>query len=241
MMEENKVPLHVSMIMDGNGRWARLKGKERIEGHREGVESVRACTEYAIEKGIGYLSLFAFSEENWGRPDSEVSFLMELMVKAMVAELPSFMENGIRFRVLGNRERLTQELKDVIDDCMERTASNSRLNLIVFLSYSGKWDILQAAKRFAADMLADSAGPERLNDTGIGDFEKYLVTAGIPDPDLIVRTSGEKRMSNYLLWQGAYSEFYFTDVLWPDFRKGEFQKALDSYALRERRYGKVFK
>ena len=233
------VPLHVSLIMDGNGRWAKERGKERVYGHFEGVSSVRACVEAAVETGVRYLSLFAFSEENWNRPDDEVTTLMGLMVKAMAEEMDSLDKNGVRFMVLGNRQRLGNELNKTIDACMDRTASNDRLTLIIFLSYSGKWDILQAAKKMALELAANPELMENLDNMAVTDFDKYLVTAGIPDPDLIVRTSGEHRLSNYLLWQGAYSEFYFTETLWPDFRKAEFIQALESFAKRDRRYGKV--
>ncbi len=225
MEETGRLPVHVSIIMDGNGRWAKERGKERVYGHFEGVESVRACTEAAVETGVKYLSLFAFSEENWGRPDQEVNTLMELMFKSMQDELPTLLKNDIRFVVLGNRARLSDKLNAGIDDLMARTASCSRLTLIVFLSYSGKWDILQAARKMAQ--------------AGADELEPFLVTAGFPDPDLIIRTSGEQRLSNFLLWQGAYSEFYFTDILWPDFRKDAFREALAEYARRDRRYGKV--
>ena len=225
MEETGKLPVHVSIIMDGNGRWAKERGKERVYGHFEGVESVRACTEAAVETGVKYLSLFAFSEENWGRPDQEVNTLMELMFKSMQDELPTLLKNDVRFVVLGNRARLSDKLNVGIDDLMARTASCSRLTLIVFLSYSGKWDILQAARKMAQ--------------AGADELEPFLVTAGFPDPDLIIRTSGEQRLSNFLLWQGAYSEFYFTDILWPDFRKDAFREALAEYARRDRRYGKV--
>ena len=225
MEETGKLPVHVSIIMDGNGRWAKERGKERVYGHFEGVESVRACTEAAVETGVKYLSLFAFSEENWGRPDQEVNTLMELMFKSMQDELPTLLKNDVRFVVLGNRARLSDKLNAGIDDLMARTASCSRLTLIVFLSYSGKWDILQAARKMAQ--------------AGADELEPFLVTAGFPDPDLIIRTSGEQRLSNFLLWKGAYSEFYFTDILWPDFRKDAFREALAEYARRDRRYGKV--
>ena len=241
MATENNstLPLHVSIIMDGNGRWAKERGKERVYGHFEGVSSVRACVEASIETGVRYLSLFAFSEENWNRPGSEVTTLMGLMVKAMADEMDSLDKNGVRFVVLGNRERLGDALNETIDACMERTKGNETLTLIIFLSYSGKWDILQAAKKMAAELIADSDAASRLEQITISDFDSYLVTAGVPDPDLIVRTSGEHRLSNYLLWQGAYSEFYFTETLWPDFRKEQFREALNSYAKRDRRYGKV--
>ena len=235
-MSIDKIPVHVSMIMDGNGRWAKERGKERVYGHFEGVNSVRACVEASIETGLRYLSLFAFSEENWNRPDDEVTTLMGLMVKAMANEMDSLDQNGVRFIVLGNRDRLGPELNEEIDRCMKRTEDNQVLTLIIFLSYSGKWDILQAAKKMAMDMLSH---PEDIEKMGLDDFGRYLVTDGIPDPDLIVRTSGENRLSNYLLWQGAYSEFLFVDTLWPDFRKDDFRKALETYAKRDRRYGKV--
>ena len=233
------VPVHVSMIMDGNGRWAKERGKERVFGHFEGVESVRACVEAAVETGVKYLSLYAFSEENWNRPEDEVLALMGLMVKAMAAEMEKLNANGVRFMVIGNRARLDAELKRTIDECMAMTAHNDTLTLIVFLSYSGKWDILQAARKMAQEMTDCPERRDEIMSMGVDGFDRYLATAGIPDPDLIVRTSGESRLSNYLLWQGAYSELLFVDTLWPDFRKDEFRAALDCYSKRDRRYGKV--
>lgn len=231
---EERIPQHVSIIMDGNGRWAKARGRERVFGHMEGVESVRACLEYAVEKGIKYLSLYAFSEENWNRPKDEVMTLMELMMKSMKNELGRFMKYNIRFVVLGNRARLSDSLNAGIDSMMAETAGNTGTTCVVFLSYSGKWDILQAMKKAAASLSA-----QEIQNLEIQDFDRFLVTADIPDPDLLIRTSGEIRISNYLLWQCAYTEFYFTDVLWPDFRKPQFQEALDEYARRDRRYGKV--
>ena len=213
--------------MDGNGRWARMRGKERIYGHYEGTESVRACCEYAVEADVQWLSLFAFSEENWNRPDAEVSELMHLMAKSILDERPTFRKNNIRFIVAGNRARLSDTLNREIDEAMAGTASNTGLNLVIFLSYSGRWDIEQAASRWAA-----AGAPE-------GRFADFLATAGIPDPDLLIRTSGEQRISNFLLWQCAYTEFYFTPVLWPDFRKTEFRLALEDFASRQRRFGKT--
>ena len=233
------VPVHVSMIMDGNGRWAKERGKERVFGHYEGVESVRACVEAAVETGVKYLSIYAFSEENWNRPQEEVTALMGLMVKAMAAEMKKLDMNGVRFMVIGNRERLGDSLNRTIDECMEMTAHNDTLTLIVFLSYSGKWDILQAARKMAEEMMESPQKREEIESMGVEGFDRYLATAGIPDPDLIVRTSGESRLSNYLLWQGAYSELLFVDTLWPDFRKEEFRAALEYYSKRDRRYGKV--
>jgi len=235
----NTIPVHVSMIMDGNGRWAKERGKERVYGHFEGVESVRACVEAAVETGVKYLSIYAFSEENWNRPQAEVDALMELMVKAMAAEMDKLDRNGVRFMVIGNRERLSSKLNEVIDSCMAQTAGNDTLTLIVFLSYSGKWDILQAARKMMLEAKEHPERAEEIMNMDVDGFDRYLATAGIPDPDLIVRTSGENRLSNYLLWQGAYSEFLFVDTLWPDFRKEEFRAALQTYAKRDRRYGKV--
>lgn len=240
MTEDNrKLPVHVSIIMDGNGRWAEERGQERVYGHAAGVESVRACTEAAVETEVRYLSLFAFSEENWNRPEHEVHTLMELMVKAMRDELPTMMKNGVRFVVLGNRDRLSASLNAMIDDCMEETSANDRLTLIIFLSYSGKWDIMQAAKKMALELAEHPEMRESVMSMDTDSFGRYLVTDGIPDPDLIIRTSGECRLSNYMLWQAAYSEFIFTDVLWPDFRKDGFRAALAEYSKRDRRYGKV--
>lgn len=219
------VPTHVTFIMDGNGRWARQRGKDRIYGHFEGVESVRAVMEASVEFGIKYISFFAFSEENWNRPEAEVNGLMELMMTTIHKELQTFLDNGIRFRLLGDRSRLSDKLNAAIDGLESATAGCSRMTAIVFLSYSGKWDIRQAARRMAEE--------------GGGDIEDYLVTAGIPDPDLLIRTSGEKRISNFMLWQLAYTEFVFTDILWPDFRKEEYRNALLEYASRDRRFGKV--
>ncbi|HNY05916.1 MAG TPA: polyprenyl diphosphate synthase [Candidatus Egerieousia sp.] len=231
MTQENKLPKHVTIIMDGNGRWAKQRGKERIEGHKEGVESVRACCELAVELGIQYLSVFAFSEENWGRPQDEIEGLWRIMLKAITAETPTFMKNNVRFRVIGNFSRLSKPLVKEIDDCMALTAGNTGTNLVVMLSYSGKWDIVQALNQFMSKHLGEQITEEAV--------ESYLSTADIPDPDLLIRTSGEQRISNYMLWQTAYTEYYFTDVLWPDFRKTQFRQALDAYSKRERRYGKV--
>lgn len=234
-----RIPRHVSIIMDGNGRWAGERGKERYYGHVEGVESVRACTIAAAEYGVEYLSLFAFSEENWGRPGKEVDFLMGLMVECIRKELHLFLDNDIRLLVLGNRDRLNPELNAAIDDCVAMTARNKRMTLIIFLSYSGKWDIMQAASRIAVEYASSPQRRAELENLTPEMFSRYLVTDGIPDPDLVIRTSGEQRLSNYLLWQSAYSEFYFTDVLWPDFRKESFLSAMKEYSQRDRRYGKV--
>ena len=240
MSEISNIPVHVSIIMDGNGRWAKSRGLDRGAGHIEGVESVRVCVEAAARAGVKYLSLFAFSEENWGRPESEVSSLMALMMKSMAAEMDSLAAKGVAFRVIGDTSRLSDSLVEAIRAAEAKTApapgEEPLLTLVVFLSYSGKWDIVQAARRIAKEYSDDPQGLESLGPKG---FEKYLSTAGIPDPDLIIRTSGEKRLSNYLLWQAAYSEFVFVDTLWPDFREKDFLAALEEYSRRNRRYGKV--
>ena len=235
-MEISKIPTHVSIIMDGNGRWAQARGLNRSAGHVEGVESIRAVTEACVEAGVKYVSFYAFSEENWGRPEEEVIKLMELMMLSMQNEEQLFMNNRVRFRILGNRERLGERFNSIAGHFEELTAANDGLTFILFISYSGKWDILQAARKFA---LACGGDPERIAAAGFDDFDRLLVTGGVPDPDLLIRTSGEKRLSNYLLWQCAYTEFYFTETLWPDFRKEQFMEALAAYAARDRRYGKV--
>ncbi len=229
------IPEHVTIIMDGNGRWAKQQGMQRLFGHRAGADSVRACCEYAVEKGIRYLSLFAFSEENWSRPKDEIDGLMELMIKSVIEEEPVFMKNNIRFRVIGDLSKVPSRVCEHIRECEEHTMNNTGLTLIIFLSYSGKWDIVQAVNRYAADREKGMVPPVCTADI----FSGYLSTAGIPDPDLMIRTSGEQRLSNYLLWQCAYTEFYFTDVLWPDFRKEHLQNAVSEYEKRERRYGKT--
>ena len=225
MIEAQKLPVHVTFIMDGNGRWAKSRGKNRLEGHFEGVESVRVITTESVKLGIKYVSFFAFSEENWNRPEAEVIGLMDRMVKAMHNEVQLFLDNGIRFLVIGNRDRLPEKVLAGIKELENLTAGGDNMTMIIFLSYSGKWDIQQAARRMA--------------EAGGDNIEPYLATAGIPDPDLMIRTSGERRISNYLLWQMAYTEFVFVDTLWPDFRKQEYMAALEEFALRDRRFGKV--
>lgn len=235
----SRVPQHVSIIMDGNGRWAKERGLERTQGHLQGVTTVKIITEEAVAAGVKYLSLYTFSEENWNRPQEEVAYLMKLMFKSISDYLETMMKNGVRFMVLGNRSRLPRELDEAITQTERITSVGNKMALIVFLSYSGKWDILQAAKTLAKQAAASGDADRFLESFGEDDFGKLLVTSGIPDPDLIIRTSGEERLSNYLLWQGAYSEFYFTKVLWPDFSEDDFREALATYAGRDRRYGKV--
>ena len=231
MEKFSRLPRHVSIIMDGNGRWALQRSLPRFKGHYEGVESIREVVEECCVLGIRYLSLFAFSEENWNRPEDEVSRLMNLMSVAMLKEEENFVKNGIRFVVIGNRERLPDKLNETIDSVMDKTREGKTLTLIAMLSYSGKWDLLQAARR-AAVLHPDGNFTEE-------ELSSLLVTAGIPDPDLLIRTSGEMRISNYMLWQIAYTEMVIVDTLWPDFRKDNFRLALREYEKRDRRFGKV--
>lgn len=240
MEKDSRIPTHVSIIMDGNGRWAREHGLERIYGHKKGVETVRRITEAAAEAGVKYLSLYAFSEENWGRPKQEVDYLMHLMMDAISAEVEALIANGVRVHFLGNLGRLSSALRDAIDMLEKSTAENTKLDLIIFVSYSGKWDIFQAAKKFALQYAGDPEGLAKLEaENDMSSLSKFLVTDGYPDPDLIIRTSGEERISNYLLWQGAYSELLFVKKMWPEFSKEDFLEALDEYAARDRRYGKL--
>lgn len=232
MSEQNSIPQHVSIIMDGNGRWARERGLDRSAGHVEGVVSVRVIAEEAVRLGVRYLSLYAFSEENWGRPQEEVDAIMKLMFKSISDEVATLMDNNVRFVVMSNRSRLNPMLNEAIDGLEQMTKGNDAMTMIVFMSYSGRWDIFQAALKMAEDI---SVGKSPVME----DFSSYLVTADIPDPDLIIRTSGEMRLSNYLLWQAAYSEFYITPTLWPDFREEAFRAAIEDYCSRDRRYGKV--
>ena len=224
------VPQHVSIIMDGNGRWAQAHGLERVKGHIEGVKRVREIVEECADRGIKYLSLYTFSEENWNRPAGEVDALMALLRQSVEGEYENMMRHGVRFIALGNRKRLPKMLDFAISQLENATSKNDRITMIVMLSYSGQWDILQAAKQLAG-VPEDEITPEL--------FASKLVTSGIPDPELVIRTSGEKRISNYMLWQTAYSEFVFTDTLWPDFRKEQFRDALEEFASRDRRFGKV--
>ena len=221
--------------MDGNGRWAGKQGKQRLLGHNAGVESVRSCCEYAARHGIEYLSIYAFSEENWARPEGEVSGLMKIMVKAVKSEADTFMKNNMRFLVIGNREHLPSEVLEAADELQRLTSGNTGTTIVVMLSYSGRWDIVQAARKYARRCIEKGG----LIDFGEDEFSGLFSTAGIPEPDLMIRTSGEQRISNYMLWQCAYTEFYFTDVLWPDFREKDFDLAIQSFNQRQRRYGKI--
>ena len=222
--------------MDGNGRWAKRKGATRIFGHQNGVKSVKDTVEAATELGIEFLTLYAFSTENWQRPPEEVNALMELLIKTIYDETPTLKKNNIRLRTIGDTESLPKKCREQLKSTMDNTASNNRLNLILALSYSSKWEIVEAAKSIALKVKLNEIEPTEINESM---FQSHLSTFGIPDPELMIRTSGEHRISNFLLWQLAYSEFYFTETFWPDFRREDFYKAIVSYQQRERRFGKT--
>jgi undecaprenyl diphosphate synthase len=231
-----KIPTHVAVIMDGNGRWAKRRMQNRIFGHRNAITAVRDIVECAAETGVQYLTLYTFSEENWQRPAMEVNGLMGLLADAIRNETPTLLKNGIRLQYIGCRDMLPADVHAKLQECVDRTAAGRTMTLILALSYSGKWDITEAFKRYAADVVQ---GKCRLSECNAGMIDNYLVTAGIPVPDLLIRTGGEQRISNFMLWQLAYTELYFTDILWPDFRKPHFREALQEYSHRERRYGKT--
>ncbi|MGE0733346.1 MAG: isoprenyl transferase [Alphaproteobacteria bacterium] len=228
------VPVHVAIIMDGNGRWAKARGLPRTAGHKRGVEAARRTVRAAIELGISYLTIFGFSSENWNRPIAEVDDLMGLLRIYLRSEVAELHQNGVRLRFIGDRTRLSKDIVRMIEDTERRTGENARLNLTICLSYGGRAEIVMAARRIAERIAAGELRAEDLDDKR---FEEHLMTAGIPDPDLIIRTSGEKRLSNFLLWQAAYAEFIFIDTLWPDFGKEHLQSAVDEFMRRERRYG----
>jgi len=228
------VPVHVAIIMDGNGRWAKARGLPRAAGHKRGVEAARRTVRAATELGIAYLTIFGFSSENWNRPIAEVDDLMGLLRIYLRSEVAELHQNGVRLRFIGDRTRLSNDIVRMIEDTERRTAANTRLNLTICLSYGGRAEIVMAARHVAERIAAGELRAEDLDDKR---FEEHLMTAGIPDPDLIIRTSGEKRLSNFLLWQAAYAEFIFIDTLWPDFGKEHLQGAVDEFMRRERRYG----
>lgn len=232
----NRLPVHVAIIMDGNGRWAIQHGMDRIFGHQRGVESVRNVIEAAAEIGIKYLTLYAFSTENWGRPDEEVSALMGIMVQSLNNETDTLIKNNIRLYAIGDIDRLADDVKARLLETIKLTSGSTGLNLVVALSYSSRWEIAQAAKKIALKVRHGYLDPDEINEN---EFEKYLTTSGIPDPDLMIRTSGELRISNFLLWQLAYTEFFFTEILWPDFGKEDFYNAIIDFQKRERRFGKT--
>lgn len=233
-IQDGTSPRHVAIIMDGNGRWARQRGLSRIMGHRNGVQAVRETLETAVEQGVEYLTLYAFSTENWNRPREEVSALMSLLVQTIRKETDSLMKNGIRLLTIGDISALPAEAYQALQGLISQTAANSRATLVLALNYSGKWDLMQAVRRMASEVEAGRLSASDVNEDCL---VRHLSTAGIPDPELLIRTSGECRLSNFLLWQTAYTEFYFTPVLWPDFRKADFLKALDDFRHRERRFG----
>ncbi len=233
-IDKNNLPAHVAIIMDGNGRWAKAKWLPRTAGHAEGVEVVRKITTEATRLGLKYLTLYTFSTENWNRPVEEVKRLMELILDNLEEEI--FMKNNVRFRVIGDLPRLPEEVRVRLQACIERTAKNDKMTLVIALSYSSRWEITEAVKRVAHEAKAGLLEPETITEES---FTDYLQTSFMPDPDLLIRTGGEQRISNYLLWQCAYSEFYFCNTYWPDFDEECLHKAIVDYQSRQRRYGKT--
>ena len=227
-------PVHVAIIMDGNGRWAKARGLPRTAGHKKGVEAVRRTVEAARELGIGYLTIFSFSSENWRRPEEEVSDLMGLLRFYLRSEIAELHKAGIRLRVIGERARLSADIIRLIENAEELTAGNRTMTLVVALSYGARQEIVLTARRLAEEVKAGRLDPEDIDEAA---FTGRLFTADIPDPDLMIRTSGEKRLSNFLLWQSAYAEFVFTDTLWPDFTKRDLEAAIEEFHRRERRFG----
>jgi len=235
-LNKDKIPQHVAIIMDGNGRWAKQQGEDRIFGHHEGVNSVREIVEAAAEIGVKYLTLYAFSTENWNRPKEEVDALMELLVATITMETPQLHKNGVRMEAIGNLKSLPIGCFNELQESINTTKGNKGLTLILALSYSSKWEITNGVKEIAEQV---AAGKLKASDITEETISSHLCTTKYPDPELMIRTSGEHRISNFLLWQLAYSEFYFTDTLWPDFRKQEFYAAIAAYQNRERRFGKT--
>lgn len=235
-LDKGRMPRHVAMIMDGNGRWARSRGMERSAGHSEGVASVRRVTELSSDLGIEFLTLYAFSTENWNRPDDEVETLMHLIGWAIEQELPDLLRNNVKIILAGDIGRIPPEPRKRLTDARDKTSHCTGLTLQMCLSYSSRWEITEAARILATEAASGKLDPDSITE---GVFARSLPTAGIPDPDLLIRTGGECRVSNFLLWQIAYSELYFTPVLWPDFDKAEYAKALIDFQNRERRFGKT--
>ncbi len=233
-IDMSRLPEHIAVIMDGNGRWARAQGKPRVFGHRNGVEAVREVTEAAAEIGVKWLTLYAFSTENWGRPALEVKALMSLLVEAIKDELSTLNKNDIRLNAIGDLEKLPKRSYKALLNGIKDTANNTRMTLTLALNYSARWEIAQAARRIAVDCQDGTIAPDQIDEQMVSN---YLTTAHMPNPELMIRTSGEHRISNYLLWQLAYAELYFTDVYWPDFRKEHFYQAILDFQKRERRFG----
>lgn len=234
-IDKSSLPRHVAIIMDGNGRWAKARGLDRSEGHVEGVNTVRRITEIASELGIGYLTLYTFSTENWNRPQAEVDALMHLIVIAIERETPDLIKNNVRLRMIGDSSRMPKEAYERLQQCIADTSHGTGLTLTLAISYSSRWEIAEACRRFAADVVEGKRAIADMD--GDAAFEKYLTTDGMPDPDLLIRTGGDHRVSNFLLWQIAYSEIYVTDTYWPDFSREDFVKALRDFRGRERRFG----
>ncbi len=235
-IELDKLPVHIAVIMDGNGRWALKQGKDRTFGHQNGVQAVRETSEAAAELGVQYLTLYAFSTENWNRPKEEVDALMELLIKTIDQETPTLNKNSIRLNAIGDLKSLPQESQQRLHKAIDDTKGNDRMTLTLALSYSSRWEIVEAVRSLAEKVRIQEI---QLEDISQDLFSSYLTTASIPDPELLIRTSGEYRISNYLLWQIAYAELYFTPVLWPDFRKENLYEAILDYQCRERRFGKI--
>ncbi len=232
----SKLPEHVAVIMDGNGRWAQQKGYERVYGHQHGVGSVRNISEAAAEIGVKYLTLYSFSKENWNRPEYEVNALMSLLVDTINSEIDTLIKNQIRLRIIGDLHSLPENVTKNLSNAIDKTSGNTRMDLILALSYGSKWEIINAVKQIAEKVKKEEIKPENINEDV---FSNYLTTANIPNPELLIRTGGEKRISNFLLWQISYTELYFTDVLWPDFQKNHFYEALVEFQNRKRRFGKI--
>ena len=231
-----KIPAHVAVIMDGNGRWAKQRGGLRVFGHQSAITAVRETVEEAAECGVRFLTLYAFSTENWSRPALEVMALMQLLVHTIRQETATLLKNSIRLEAIGDIATLPGNCQRELAEAMELTKEGTRMTLVLALSYSGRWDLTQAARRLAVDVAAGRVQPAEITETTVA---SYLVTANMPDPELLIRTSGEQRISNFLLWQLAYTELYITDLLWPDFRRQHFQEAIQAYQRRERRFGKT--
>lgn len=231
-IDRSRVPAHVAIIMDGNGRWAMKQQHERLFGHQNAFTAVRQAVEAAVQLGVKYLTLYTFSTENWNRPQAEVDGLMELLVKAVLDETETLMTNNVRLRMIGDLQRLPERSRTMLEKCMAETAGNTAMTLVLALSYSSRWEIAQALKRICAERLDPATVDEET-------LRRYLCTSEYPDPDLLIRTGGELRISNFLLWQMAYTEFYFTDILWPDFQQEDLCDAVLEYQRRQRRFGKT--
>ena len=235
-INKEKVPQHVAIIMDGNGRWAKQRGLDRTEGHVKGVEIVRETVEAANSAGVKYLTVYAFSTENWLRPNEEVDALMELMVTAVANETDDLIKNGVRLQFIGDMERLPERTREAVDNAEEKTSGGQNMTFVVALSYSSRWELTNAARKIASDVKNNILTPEEITEDTI---EDYLETRGFPELDLLIRTGGDIRISNFLLWQVAYSELYFTDTFWPDFNSEAFYAAILEYQKKERRFGKT--